>query len=212
MLEKCLELAAPLRCLCCRARDRILCPACAAALAPAALSPPIPGLDGMIAAWDYAGAARALVLALKLRGLRAAAGPLADAMARAVARNGLAAELLTWVPGRRADIRRRGFDHAHALACALGARLGLPARALVTRSSTARDQSRLSAHERWRNAAHAFSAAGCSAPVAIVDDLVTTGATGTACARALREAGAGRVELIAACRASTEARGMTRSS
>jgi predicted amidophosphoribosyltransferase len=37
--------------------------------------------------------------------------------------------------------------------------------------------------------------------VALVDDLVTTGATAAACARALRVAGATRIEVLAACSA-----------
>lgn len=208
-----MELAAPLGCLSCGARGRILCAGCAAVLRPASPAPSVSSIDRIVAAWDYAGAARALVLALKLRGLRAAAGPLGEAIWEAAMRRGLAAEVLTWVPGRPADIRRRGFDHAHALASALGARLGLSVRALLQRSAVGPDQSRLTAQERWRNVSGAFSArACCSGRVAIVDDLVTTGATGTACAQALRAAGAAGVELLAACRASTGERGMTRSS
>ncbi len=212
MFEACLGLAAPLRCLSCGARGRLLCAGCAAVLRLASPAPSVSSLDRIVAAWDYAGAARALVLALKLRGLRAAAGPLAEAMWEAVTRRGLTADVLTWVPGRRDDIRRRGFDHAHALACGLGARLGLSVRALVERSAVGSDQTRLTAEERWANVSGAFSARACSGRVAIVDDLVTTGATATACAEALRAAGAAGVELVAACGASTGERGMTRSS
>ena len=159
----------------------------------------IPQLDRVAAAWDYGGAARSLVLDLKLRGDRSAAGPLVDAMHAVVLRRGLASGVITWVPARPRDIRMRGFDHAEVLARGLAARLGVVARPLLQRTGSSADQTSLTADQRWSNLAGAFSAPSCRGGVAIVDDLVTTGATVSACAGALRGGGADRVEAIAAC-------------
>jgi predicted amidophosphoribosyltransferase len=148
----------------------------------------------------YEGAARALVLDLKLRGRQAAAASLGDAMAAAVAAEGLAGEVLTWVPARRGDIRARGFDHAHELARALEGRLGLPALPLLRRVGPARpDQAGLTARDRARNLRGAFAARPCPPRVVVVDDLVTTGATLRACAGSLRGAGAVGIEAVVAC-------------
>ena len=157
----------------------------------------------MIAGLEYEGAARALILALKLDGKRAAAEPLAAALCSAVAARGLAAAVITWVPGRRRDIRRRGFDHAEALARSVARRLGLPARRLLARSPGRRaDQTSLGAAERSANLEGAFVAAGRPrVAVGLVDDLVTTGSTARACTDALLAAGAPGVEVLAACRA-----------
>ena len=155
----------------------------------------------MLAAWAYEGAARSLVLDLKLRGRRPAAAPLVAAMCEEVARPGVAGEALTWVPGRRSDALRRGFDHAEVLARSLAARLGLPAVALLERTSARPDQTALGAAERRLNLAGAFRARPWDRPVVVVDDLVTTGATARACAAALDVAGASQVEVLAACRA-----------
>lgn len=156
----------------------------------------------MLAPWDYAGAARSLVLALKLRGRRSAARPMADAMYEEALACGLEGSVVTWIPGRKADIRVRGYDHAHVLAVEVGARLGLPVVRLLHRTGPRRaDQTALGRDDRWANLEGAFLAVTCPARVVIVDDLVTTGATAGAGGEALRRAGAPAVEVLAACRA-----------
>jgi predicted amidophosphoribosyltransferase len=149
----------------------------------------------------YQGPVRSLVLDLKLRGDRAAALPLAAALIRRVAIEGLTAEVLTWVPGRPLENRRRGLDHAGVLAVRVGRSLGLPVRLLLDRTGERPDQASLGAAERWTNLHGAFVARDCPQTVALVDDLMTTGATAAACARALRDSGATRVEVLAACSA-----------
>jgi predicted amidophosphoribosyltransferase len=163
--------------------------------------PEVPGVDHLVAALPYEAGARSLVLDLKLRGDRSAAEPLARALTRAVAAEGLAAEVLTWVPGKPRENRARGFDHAGVLAAEVGLRLGLPVAPLLDRRGEQRDQTSLGAAERWANLQGAFAATACPPRVALVDDLVTTGATAAACAAALRAAGATRVEVLAACSA-----------
>ncbi|MGH2786506.1 MAG: ComF family protein [Actinomycetota bacterium] len=195
-----LDLAGTDRCCGCRRRGSVLCPSCARGLRPAPDLGPIPGIDRALAALEYEDPARALVLALKLSGRRGAAEPLVDAMWRRAVREGLRGAVVTWVPARPPDVRVRGFDHAELLARGLARRTGLPARRLVARAGAAPDQASLPAAERLRNLAGAFRARPASACVVLVDDLVTTGATATACAAALRAAGAPGVELMAACR------------
>jgi predicted amidophosphoribosyltransferase len=153
------------------------------------------------AAWAYEGAARALILALKLKGLRRAAGPLVEGMAEAAYGAGLQGTVVTWVPGHRPDIRARGFDHAEVLGRGLAGRVGLTPSPLLRRQIAARDQTTLSARDRALNVRGAFVSAPAPPVVVLVDDLITTGATGEACATALRAAGAKRVELVVAARA-----------
>jgi predicted amidophosphoribosyltransferase len=179
-----------------------LCPSCAGKIrAPLARGEP-PGIDRILAAWEYDGAARELVLALKLRTVRPAAIPLAAAMAALALRNGLRGTELTWVPARRRDVRRRGYDHAEILAREVGRRLGLPARARLHRVADRPDQAALGARERRRNLRGVFAGRACPGGVVLVDDLVTTGATAAACTAALRAAGASRIEVLVACRKS----------
>jgi len=69
--------------------------------------------------------------------------------------------------------------------------------ALVQRVQATRTQTLLSRHERAENVRHAFQARPGrrldGQRVVLVDDVLTTGATTSACARVLRKMGAGDV-------------------
>lgn len=102
------------------------------------------------------------------------------------------------VPLHRARLRQRGYDQALELAKPLARALALPLRhdLLLRRRATA-PQSELHAGERQRNLRGAFAASGAvevPAHVALVDDVMTTGATLHAAADALHRAGVARVD------------------
>jgi predicted amidophosphoribosyltransferase len=170
-------------------------------LEPAPAGPPIAGVHRLVVPLAYSGPARSLVLALKVDGRRDAARPLVAALAAQIGRSGLGAEAITWVPARRGDLRKRGFDHAGVLAHSLGRILALPVIGLLEWEIEAADQTGLSGAERSRNLAEAFRAPEAPQRIAVVDDVLTTGATLRACSVALRRAGAGEVEGLVACRA-----------
>jgi competence protein ComFC len=176
-----------------------LCRGCRSRIARAPERPPPPQVDRLVVPWRYDGAARSLILNLKLKGQRVAAEPLVEALAGEIARRGLKGTMLTWVPARRRDATGRGFDHAEILARALAGRLGLVAAGVLIRRAGRLDQASLPAAKRWANLKGAFYARTCPEDVVLVDDLVTTGATAGCCAHALRAAGATGVEVAAVC-------------
>ena len=95
----------------------------------------------------------------------------------------------------RQRLRQRGDDQALELARPLGRALQLPCLPLLRRVRATAPQSELDAIERQRNVRDAFVARGALPPhVALVDDVMTTGATLHAAAKALRKAGVQRVD------------------
>lgn len=203
------------------------CPACAAA--EQALRRPAPrlaggdwmlaGLSGGAAVYRYEGAVRAAVLRLKFGGRACYAPALARRMAAALfgctfSRRGgiilpealppaaLEYDLVLPVPpgGTRA------YNPPGLLARELAGLLGLPfAPKALYKARATMPQEGLGREERLTNLIGAFAVRSEHLPensrVLLVDDVVTTGGTLTACAAALRRAGAG--EVFAVCLAAT---------
>ena len=192
----------PPRCAGCGVRSGWLCDGCRERARPANSDVVIKDVTRTVAAFAYEGGPRSLVLALKVRGLRAAAEAMGEALEEACRKARLAPDVVTWVPARRRDISIRGFDHAETLARALARRLGSPCGALLVRRGRQPDQAGLDRARRLVNLQDAFKAReSVAGRVLLVDDLVTTGATAAACATALRRGGASEVDLAAVCRA-----------
>ena len=119
---------------------------------------------------------------------------------------GLPADVVVPVPLHRERERERGYNQAALLSKPLAKRLRLPNKAVLLMRTRARpDKQVLSLEERWESVRGAF--ATCpgiqvdNLRVLLVDDVLTTGATLDACARALREAGAKSVIGLTVARA-----------
>ncbi|OLC85648.1 MAG: hypothetical protein AUI53_01510 [Acidobacteria bacterium 13_1_40CM_2_60_7] len=118
----------------------------------------------------------------------------------------LAADVVVPVPLHRQRQRERGYNQADLIARPLARRLGLPCRpVLLVRTKPRPDKLHLSLEERWSSVRGAFAAKPGSRVdnlrVLLVDDVMTTGATLDACARALRQAGARTVIGLTVARA-----------
>ena len=215
-----------LACLCC---DRptfgpILCPDCLKQLEELRLEGPLcPDCGGALeengscrrcqrygplyarSVWRHSGAPMRLVHAVKDGAIAAAASPLAEGLADlAKTLPALEHATVTWVTMPKKRQRQRGIDHGRLLAEKTAALLELPCRQLLARTaeSPRHTQRGLSGEERRKNLEHAFC---CPVPVSdtviLIDDVMTTGSTGTVCTAVLREAGAERVLLLTATRA-----------
>lgn len=221
------DLVLPAECAGCglaRAPGR-LCPGCRVALAAGEprRARPAAAPDGLPAVWAAAGyrdEVRAMLLAHKERGALPLAGPLGDAVARAVhaglhtlrTASGARPVVLLPVPSARSAVARRGHDPVRRLARAAAAALraeGIPARVLpaLRQCRPVADQAGLTAGERAANLDGALemppAAAGAAAGAAavLVDDVMTTGASLREAARASRSCGVQPVAAaVVACR------------
>jgi predicted amidophosphoribosyltransferase len=198
MLAELLGLLVPPRCALCAGECGLrehLCERCESGLGRLApCSTPVPGLDAVWSAAPYEGIARDLVVRLKF----AARLRLATRAGVAIAERApadLFRGVIVPVPPAPARRRRRGFDAAAEIAAALGVATGLPLGLCLQRSHGPRQVGRPRA-ERLASPPRVRLAGRPPASAVLVDDVVTTGATIGACARALRSGGCGRVVAL----------------
>ncbi len=171
-------------------------------------------------AWDrgaagivYSGAGRRVVLAFKHGDRLDMVGPLAAWMA-APGRDLLAtADLIAPVPLHWRRLVRRRYNQSAELARRLSRMTGVPAVPdLLTRVRATIPQERMTREARAANQAGAFEVAGrhrgrvADRTVLVIDDVLTSGATLSACAEALRAAGARRVNVLALARVAFDER------
>lgn len=156
-----------------------------------------PEFDRAIAAVDYAGPWPALLARLKFQHHTATARSLAALMGHAVRARQAHADLIVPIPLSGQRLAERGFNQSWLIASALSRQLGIPARHdLLARTRHTQRLMSLDAEARHLHIQGAFEAtpAGQRAlqrrHVAIVDDVMTTGATLNDAAHALLEAGA----------------------
>ena len=214
----------PQRCRLCggAARGLGVCAACRADLPwlPQARCPvcALPSPDGQVCgaclrhppAWQHTRAALlydfpvdGLIGALKYRGDLSLAPLLADCLAGNVEAG--AVEVLLPLPLHPARLRARGFNQAVELARPLARRLGLPL--LPSAAQRVRDtppQAGLDRAARLKNLRGAFAVERERVKgrrIAVLDDVMTSGATLGELARALKQAGALEVECWVIARA-----------
>jgi ComF family protein len=207
-------------CLLCGAESgpELLCPACigelpalpescprcalpspAAAVCGSCLNRP-PHFDATLALWRYEFPCDGLVQALKYRARLALAGFFARSLA---SRPLPAVDVILPMPLHPKRIAERGFNQALEIARALARHRGRPiAPRGVLRVKDTLPQTDLPYEERAKNVHGAFlcklDLSGAS--VAVLDDVMTTGATLNELARALKRAGATRIENLVIAR------------
>jgi predicted amidophosphoribosyltransferase len=176
--------------------EAVVCTRCGRRLAAAEplLGKGPPGLDRAWSSAAHEGVARNLVAALKFRHLLPVADLMADRIQWLAPAHMLSGAIVP-VPPAPSRLRRRGFDPAGELAAALAERLSSPLEPCLARRGGRRQVGRRRA-ERLGQPPRIQATGTAPRSVLLVDDVLTTGATMTACAQALRAAGAARVVAI----------------
>lgn len=184
------------RCAIALPTDRPLCGVCTRTLPP---------FDSAFVPYIYRQPLDRLVQAFKFRRDLAAGRLLAGLLARAAREREIALpEALVPVPLHLRRQLWRGFNQADFLARDVGRQLGIPVARLLKRRRRTAVQSDLPATKRRGNVRGAFAVGTTPVGlthVALIDDVMTTGATVSECARVLKRAGATCVEAWAVARA-----------
>ena len=196
--QRCATCALPLASSYLRRGREDVRPHCAACLeAP-------PAFNDTLALADYRAPLDTLAVELKFRARLAAGAEFARHLHAAFEDSGLPLpDVIVPVPLSRTRLVARGYNQAWAIARPLAQRMGVRADvSLIERVRHTSAQSRLDQDTRRRNVASAFSISGNvrGKHVGVVDDVMTSGATLDALARALKLHGARRVTNFVALR------------
>jgi ComF family protein len=152
-----------------------------------------PRFDRVEAVFAYRFPADALIRAYKYGGRLALARTLGDALAQAIPRD---ADAIVPMPLARGRLAERGFNQAHEIARVVAAQTGIQLLTSACRKVVdTPPQAALPWQERAKNVRRAFA---CDADltgqrIAVVDDVLTTGATLNELARCLKKSGAASV-------------------
>ena len=180
-------------------------------LSPEALArPPVYGRARAVVRFDE-GPERRLMHALKYGDRLDLGRPLGSWMARAGAELLADAELIVPVPLHRGRLWRRQFNQSAVLAQHVAARSGVPWDPMpLRRVKATASQVGMTRAQRIENVEGAFRVAADlrwrvrDRRILLVDDVLTTGSTLNAAARALFKAGAARVDVLVFARVVTE--------
>ena len=161
------------------------------------------GFDAVYSYGSYEGTLRQLVHLFKYGGVRPLAGTFGKFLAQALPRE-TSFDVIVPMPLHWFKQWQRGFNQSDVLAREIGKKWNVPVRNLIRRKKATHPQAGLTNAKRRENMQGAFGIAGrkslAGIRVLLVDDVVTTGATASACARVLKRAGAAHVALLALAR------------
>lgn len=158
---------------------------------------------GWTALWYYRGDVRHSLLLYKFHGRRSYAQVYGRLLAMKLLKEPPGAyDLITWVPVSRQRRRKRGYDQVELIACAAGRELGKAPLCTMKKLHHNRPQSRLADYSaRKANVMGAFAVTDPQLidgkRILLLDDIITTGATASECARVLLTAGAKEVYCAA---------------
>ena len=221
MVASLIKLLFPARCACCgavaggsdvcvRCKEKItyinppVCELCGSELKRCGCKNRKYAFDRAVSAIVYEGAVRNGIRRFKFEGKVAAGRFFADEMLRVISREygDVKFGLLLAVPMSKLSLKRRGYNHCDILCGHISKKTGIEFdRRALTKLRESRQQHTLSWRERMTNLSGVFRADSkkvAGKTVLLADDIMTTGATLSECARAIKNAGAKEVFCVSA--------------
>jgi len=166
-----------------------------------------PFVAGWTAVWYYKGNVRGSLLRYKFYDFRSYATVYGKLLALQVLESDLKYDCLSWIPVSKKRLRKRGYDQVELIAQVAAEALGLPLCSTLHKFRDTPAQSSLrNIAQRRANVLGAYKPMNpeniAGKHILLLDDVITTGATASECARVLLTAGAKSVSCAAVAAAS----------
>jgi ComF family protein len=161
----------------------------------------------------YEGKLEEAILRFKFQDHPDLAEPLGKLMIQKWLQSGNNVDLVTSVPLSSKRLRIRGYNQAELLARVVAKGLNVPYRNLLKKKRETLEQSKLKREERLKNLIGVFQASSSQSlsgeKVLLVDDVLTTGATASECAKTLLSMGASSVYVLTLARGTGDQRAIS---
>lgn len=153
--------------------------------------------DECRSAVDYEGEAKNVIMRLKYSGSAYLSSAVSEHMLDVLFATDWDFDRITFVPMHKDKRKKRGYNQAELLALEISERINVECSDLLEKTKVTKNQAALSGAERLENLKGAFSAKGeVPKHVLLIDDVFTTGATTSECAKVLKKAGAEVVYVL----------------
>ncbi len=157
-----------------------------------------------VSLFEYDGAAKKVVYALKFGGIRGVYRVFIPFMVESLKRFDCGIDLITYVPVNRRKKSSRGYNQTELLASALSEAAGIPCRTLLREKGDSTPQREFSSSSRYINVIDRYETIrNCNIKdrtILLIDDVFTTGATINECSRQLLISGACKVFSLTVAR------------
>lgn len=154
----------------------------------------------------YSRSVKEMIIKLKYKKDFLCGEALSDLMCNFIRQNDLKFDEITFVPMRKEEIKKRGYNQSEFLARRISKISKIPIKNYLFKKANTRDQIGLSGEMRWNNLENAFGVFDDNSimnkRILLVDDVFTTGATGFYCARNMIFNGAKDVMVLTAAKSS----------
>lgn len=158
------------------------------------------GLSKLVSLWPFEDEVQKVIHDFKYAGMKSLGDQIGGEMAQLLLAEPeyVQSDLIVPVPLHKTRMRQRGYNQSTILSRAISQSIQVPVESKVLmRIRNTKSQANLNAEQRQRNVDGAFQTRApepvVGKTILLVDDVCTTGATLSGCARALLRAGAGRV-------------------
>lgn len=154
----------------------------------------------------YSGIVKELISRLKYKSDFKAGEVLSAYMLQAIKDDDLKFDIVTYVPSTRKTLKKRGYNQSEFLAKTIGKKTDTKVLGLLSKVKETKDQIGLSGEERWENLRNSYKVNKVKdirdKIILLVDDVITTGATGFFCAEDMLKNGAKQVYILTAAKSS----------